>query len=49
MLKLLEYPFSIFRCEAVSVNKYGFTVIDTNRYGLSPVLFDCERRECGVL
>ena len=38
LLKLPEHPFSIFRYEAVSVNKYGFAVIDTNRYGLSPVL-----------
>lgn len=37
-LKLPEYPFPVFRYEALSVNKYGFTVIDTNKYGLSPTL-----------
>lgn len=38
LLKLPEHLFSIFQYEAVSVNKYGFAVIDTNRYGLPPVL-----------
>ena len=38
LLKLPEYPFSVFRYEALSVNKNGFAVIDTNRYGLSPAL-----------
>ena len=38
MLKLPEYPFPVFRYEALSVNKYGFAVIDTNKYGLAPTL-----------
>ncbi len=36
LLKLPEYPFSVFRYEVLSINKSGFAVIDTNRYGLSP-------------
>lgn len=38
LLKLPDYPFPVFRYEALAVNKYGFAVIDTNRYGLSPSL-----------
>ena len=38
LLKLPEYPFPVFRYEALSVNKYGFAVIDTNKYGLAPML-----------
>lgn len=38
LLKLPEYPFLVFRYEALSVNKYGFAVIDTNKYGLTPML-----------
>lgn len=38
LLKLPEYPFPVFRYEALSVNKYGFVVIDTNKYGLAPML-----------
>ena len=38
LLKLPEYPFPVFRYEALSVNKYGFVVIDTNKYGLAPTL-----------
>ncbi len=38
LLKLPEYPFPVFRYEALSVNKYGFAVIDTNKYGLAPTL-----------
>lgn len=38
LLKLPEYPFPVFRYETLSVNKYGFAVIDTNKYGLSPTL-----------
>ena len=37
-MKLPEYPFPVFRYEALSVNKYGFAVIDTNKYGLAPTL-----------
>lgn len=37
LLTLPKYPFSVFRYETVSVNKYGFAVIDTNRYGLPPM------------
>lgn len=38
LLKLPEYPFPVFRYEVLSINKYGFAVIDTNKYGLSPTL-----------
>lgn len=38
LLKLPEYPFSVFRYASVTVNKTGFAVIDTNKYGLSPTL-----------
>lgn len=38
LLKLPEYPFPVFRYEALLVNKYGFAVIDTNKYGLAPTL-----------
>lgn len=38
LLNLPEYPFPVFRYEALSVNKYGFAVIDTNKYGLAPTL-----------
>ena len=31
LLKLPEYPFPVFRYEALSVNKYGFAVVDTNK------------------
>ncbi|MPM42023.1 hypothetical protein SDC9_88685 [bioreactor metagenome] len=39
LLRLPEYPFPVFRYESMSVNKYGFAVIDTNKYGLAPALF----------
>lgn len=38
LLKLPEHPFPIFRYEAVTVNKYGFATLDTNKYGLAPAL-----------
>ena len=38
LLKLPEYPFPVFRYASVTVNKTGFAVIDTNKYGLSPAL-----------
>lgn len=38
LLKLPEHPFPIFRYEAVTVNKYGFATLDTNKYGLTPAL-----------
>ena len=38
LLTLPEYPFSVFRYEALKVNKYGMVTVDTNRYGLSPAL-----------
>lgn len=38
LLKLPEYPFSVFRYSSMTVNKTGFAVVDTNRYGLSPSL-----------
>jgi transposase len=36
LLILPEYEYEVFRYEALSVNKTGFVLIDTNRYGLSP-------------
>jgi hypothetical protein len=36
LLTLPEYEYEAFRYEALSVNKTGFVLIDTNRYGLSP-------------
>ena len=38
LLKLPEYPFSVFRYASITVGKTGFAVIDTNKYGLSPTL-----------
>jgi hypothetical protein len=37
LLKLPEYQFSVFRYASVTVSKTGFAVIDTNKYGLSPM------------
>lgn len=39
LLMLPEYPYQVFRYEAVQVNKSGFVTIDTNKYGLSPELY----------
>lgn len=39
LLALPEYPYQVFRYEALRVNKYGFAVIDTNKYGLAPSLY----------
>jgi transposase len=36
LLKLPEYEYDVFRYESLTVNKSGFIVIDTVRYGLSP-------------
>ena len=36
LLKLPPHPFDIFRLESVSVNKYGFVVVDNKRYGIAP-------------
>lgn len=38
LLTLPEYDYEVFRYESCKVNKTGFVVIDTNRYGLSPSL-----------
>jgi len=38
LLYLPEYEYEIFRYETVHLNKYGYAVIETNRYGLSPEL-----------
>ena len=38
LLCLPEYPFSVFRYSALTVNKNGFVTIETNKYGLSPAL-----------
>ena len=37
LLQLPEYPYSVFRYKAVVVNKTGFVMIDSNRYGLPPL------------
>ncbi len=38
LLALPQYPFAVFRYESMTVNKYGFATIDTNKYGLDPSL-----------
>jgi len=38
LLTLPEYEYEVFSYESLSVNRSGFVVIDTNRYGLSPEL-----------
>ncbi len=41
LLALPEYPYSVFRYEAMVANKYGYAVVDTNKYGLAPSLAGC--------
>jgi len=36
LLTLPEYEYDVFRYESLRVNKYGFVMVDTNKYGLSP-------------
>lgn len=38
LLKLPEYPFTVFRYSVLTVSKNGFVTIDTNKYGLPPSL-----------
>ncbi len=38
LLLLPEHEYQVFRYEALRVNKYGFVIVDTNKYGLSPEL-----------
>lgn len=38
LLKLPEYPFSVFRYSVLTVSKNGFVTIETNKYGLPPLL-----------
>ena len=38
LLTLPEYPYDVFRYASASVSKYGFAVIDRNKYGLDPEL-----------
>jgi len=38
LLALPDYEYNIFRYEAVSINKYGYVTVDTNKYGVSPEL-----------
>ena len=38
LLALPEHPYQVFRYASLKVNKNGFAVVDTNRYGLSPAL-----------
>jgi len=39
LLTLPEYEYQVFRYESLSVNKNGFVILDTNKYGLSPELY----------
>ena len=38
LLTLPEHDYEVFRYESLSVKKYGFVTLDTNKYGLSPGL-----------
>ena len=38
LLELPQYPFSVFRYTTLTVSKTGFATIETNKYGLSPML-----------
>jgi len=38
LLALPEHEYDVYRYEALSVNKYGFITVDTNKYGISPEL-----------
>ena len=38
LLNLPQNPYRVFRYDTLAVNKYGFAVIETNKYGLPPVL-----------
>ena len=38
LLKLPQNPYCVFRYTTLVVNKYGFAVVDTNKYGLPPAL-----------
>jgi hypothetical protein len=40
LLTLPEYEYEVFRYDSVTVNKYGFIKVDTNKYGLSPEMLD---------
>lgn len=37
LLKLPDYPFSVFRYETLVTDKTGFASIDSNKYGLPPI------------
>jgi len=36
LLSLPEHEYHVFRYETARVNNYGFVLVDTNRYGISP-------------
>lgn len=38
LLIMPQHPYQVFRYAALKVNKNGFAVVDTNKYGLSPAL-----------
>lgn len=38
LLAMPQHPYQVFRYSALKVNKNGFAVVDTNKYGLSPTL-----------
>lgn len=39
LLTMPTYEYEVFRYESFSVNKYGFIILDTCKYGLSPELY----------
>lgn len=38
LLDMPQHPYHVFRYSTIKVNKTGFAVVDTNKYGLSPAL-----------
>jgi transposase len=40
LLSLPEYEYEVFRYESLTINKWGFMIIDTVKYGLSPELYN---------
>lgn len=38
LLPLPEHSYQVYRYTVLTVNKYGFATVDTNKYGLSPTL-----------
>ncbi len=38
LLAMPQHPYQVFRYSSLKVNKTGFAMVDTNKYGLSPAL-----------